>query len=161
MLFLIQKKLWTEMSVWQPWMFVAWCVLAGVVLCATPVDAQTTPPVAVRGLDPSRGVGTVECVDRGVHRHCCDKVDKLAPMCVQVQRHGEWRCTWTELPDFVVNVSVSATTPDLIRLFCKPEFDIPLGITLMVDLTCLFLMFVCSIVLYEPSSYRDDWRHRS
>lgn len=147
------------MSVWQPWMFVAWCVLAGVVLCAAPADAQTTPPVAVRGLDPSRGVGRIQCIDHGAFHQCCDKVDKLAPMCVG--RRGEWRCTWTELPNFVVNATVSATAPDLIRVFCAPEVDIPLFISFVVDVTCLFLICVCAVVLYEPSSYRDDWEHHS
>ena len=133
--FLIQKKDMFYRS--RPLLLLWVCLL----FCADPARPQTTSS-RLRALDPSQGVGTVQCVDHGAFQRCCDRVDDVAPLCVEANRQDKWRCVWIPLPRFSVNVTVSPSNPELVHVSCTPEFDVPPLIEFLFDFAVMLACFV-------------------
>jgi hypothetical protein len=88
-------------------------------------------------LDPSRGVGTYECVENAT---CCDHLDELRAKCSVID--GVAECIYRELEDFVVTLTVEGNQILVDCYYVSP----------FVDICLLFLMWiVCIACLTDPS----------
>lgn len=108
----------------------------GVFVCVVLGWCTSEGVLADRVLDASRGAPVV-CQDHGIFHECCDKLDRIRPLCVHTDAF--YRCQWEPLQYFEVNVTVA---DDTLWVQCTPEVDLPVGVQLVVAL-CLFCCVSC------------------
>ena len=89
-------------------------------------------------LDPSRGLGTFECVNTGRFKDCCPLLDQMQIQCRVVRNVAD--CVWTPLETFHVNVTAHGNT---VRVHCHPYLDVHPDLEFIMALVCL--VFACYV----------------
>lgn len=89
-------------------------------------------------LNPSRGLGTFECVNTGRFKDCCPFLDEMHIQCRVVRNVAE--CVWTPLETFHVNVTAHGNT---VRVHCHPYMDVHPDLEFIMALVCL--VFACYV----------------
>ena len=106
-------------------------------------------------LDAVRGLGGVQCTDRGLHKACCSQLHAMHPICAVVD--GTPHCAWTPLENFVINVTVSADHATML-VSCRPEIDVPLVLEWFLLLLGVWCVLVCDACCHDPRRVsKDEW----
>lgn len=106
-------------------------------------------------LDAVRGLGDVQCTDRGTYRACCSQLHVMHPICTVVGDAPH--CAWFPLENFVINVTVSADHATML-ISCRPEIDLPLVLECLLALLGAWCVLVCSACCHDPRRIsRDEW----